>query len=572
MSSSINPNNINGNYPVAGQDNDSQGFRDNFTNIRNNLSFTKSEIEDLQNKVVLKSPLTGTSSTDPTFNNFNGAQIVAPQLRGWTQALVDQGTVGGSVSIDYTYGNFQKITPNSPVSLNFTNWPGLVGAGAIGYGSLRLWFYITDTDYTITLPSDVNIAVSDISGYNSNTRTISFDTPGNYVFDISSADGGDNYMIFDVIRNRVRFRDSNFYFNEDVSPTMLIGFGEALELAIQLATGNDILQLNGSQTNYAGVLDHNNDAGIGIESANPIYAPLGGNAAVAGYSVGTSRAYINEEGDPVIDQTALVQADDYIGYVNFLGATLNPVALPSVDVSVCDFATIRSYVSGNSPYSPGGNLVLYTKADTITSAGYIQPALSIENDQSVNTLGPLVTHGAEVSSGYQFVNLSDDSNFVVSAETSVVLVDSDDGDPVLSANIIFPPILACKDGQKVTIASNVDVAVATVAPGVPGVVAAVSEVSGINILTLAANPYIAVGMIVTGANFLGGQVITSIIDNGLVSANVTLSAAPTSAPSYGASVTLVSGGTVNGAPTSLAQDGSSTWIYRSANTTWYKIG
>jgi predicted acyltransferase (DUF342 family) len=49
MSSNINPNNINGNFPVAGQDNDSQGFRDNFTNILNNFSFAASEITALQN-------------------------------------------------------------------------------------------------------------------------------------------------------------------------------------------------------------------------------------------------------------------------------------------------------------------------------------------------------------------------------------------------------------------------------------------------------------------------------------------------------------------------------------------
>ena len=48
MSSNINPNNINGSFPVAGQDNDSQGFRDNFTNILNNFSFAASEINALQ--------------------------------------------------------------------------------------------------------------------------------------------------------------------------------------------------------------------------------------------------------------------------------------------------------------------------------------------------------------------------------------------------------------------------------------------------------------------------------------------------------------------------------------------
>jgi hypothetical protein len=31
MTSQINPNNIDGTYPVAGQPNDTQGMRDNFT-------------------------------------------------------------------------------------------------------------------------------------------------------------------------------------------------------------------------------------------------------------------------------------------------------------------------------------------------------------------------------------------------------------------------------------------------------------------------------------------------------------------------------------------------------------
>ena len=47
MASNINSNNIDGTYPIAGQDNDSQGFRTNFTNIKNNLAYAKSEIDDL---------------------------------------------------------------------------------------------------------------------------------------------------------------------------------------------------------------------------------------------------------------------------------------------------------------------------------------------------------------------------------------------------------------------------------------------------------------------------------------------------------------------------------------------
>ena len=49
MTSSINPDQINEAFPVAGQDNPSQGFRDNFSATKNNLSTAKSEITDLQN-------------------------------------------------------------------------------------------------------------------------------------------------------------------------------------------------------------------------------------------------------------------------------------------------------------------------------------------------------------------------------------------------------------------------------------------------------------------------------------------------------------------------------------------
>ena len=71
MTSQINPNNIDGAYPVAGQDNDSQGFRDNFTNIKTNFGYASAEITDLQSKVVLKSALTGTTLN----NNMNNSVI-----------------------------------------------------------------------------------------------------------------------------------------------------------------------------------------------------------------------------------------------------------------------------------------------------------------------------------------------------------------------------------------------------------------------------------------------------------------------------------------------------------------
>ena len=52
--SQINTNGINVNYPVPGQNNSSQGFRDNFAAIRTNINTASTEITDLQAKVVVK--------------------------------------------------------------------------------------------------------------------------------------------------------------------------------------------------------------------------------------------------------------------------------------------------------------------------------------------------------------------------------------------------------------------------------------------------------------------------------------------------------------------------------------
>ena len=75
MASNINANNIDGAYPVAGQDNDSQGFRDNFTNTKTNFQSAADEITDLQNKVIVKAPLIGGGNIAVT-NNMAGSPLI----------------------------------------------------------------------------------------------------------------------------------------------------------------------------------------------------------------------------------------------------------------------------------------------------------------------------------------------------------------------------------------------------------------------------------------------------------------------------------------------------------------
>ena len=80
MASDINPNLIDGAYPVAGQDNNSQGFRDNFTNTRTNFQYAEDEINDLQAKVILKEALTGTTLD----NNMNDSLLYAAKIQDFS--------------------------------------------------------------------------------------------------------------------------------------------------------------------------------------------------------------------------------------------------------------------------------------------------------------------------------------------------------------------------------------------------------------------------------------------------------------------------------------------------------
>lgn len=70
MASSIVSTTIDENFPVAGRDNDSQGFRDNFFIIKQNFQAAKTEIEDLQS---------GGARVD-TNNNFNLNNITEATL------------------------------------------------------------------------------------------------------------------------------------------------------------------------------------------------------------------------------------------------------------------------------------------------------------------------------------------------------------------------------------------------------------------------------------------------------------------------------------------------------------
>jgi hypothetical protein len=107
MASNIVPGNIDGTYPKAGQDNSSQGFRDNFSAIKNNFTEAKTEIESLQTN---KANLNAT-------NNFSGNVI--------SNAVLQTATITADTTFSFlnlpSSGSLGRIILDITVSVGATN-------------------------------------------------------------------------------------------------------------------------------------------------------------------------------------------------------------------------------------------------------------------------------------------------------------------------------------------------------------------------------------------------------------------------------------------------------------------
>lgn len=189
MTSQINPNNVDGTYPVAGQPNNTQGFRDNFTNIKTNFSYAETEITDLQNNGIFKAALAGTTLN----NNMADNLIYAVKLQDVSYTFLQNAATSGSIDIDYSAGQYQYISTTGSISLNFSNFPVSGDQGII-----QIAVNVTSTAYTLTLPAAVSLGTTGLQGYASNV--ITFAATGTYQFAFSTVDGGTTITIYDLNR------------------------------------------------------------------------------------------------------------------------------------------------------------------------------------------------------------------------------------------------------------------------------------------------------------------------------------------------------------------------------------
>lgn len=179
--SNINYLSINENFPVAGEDNDTQVFRDNFDTIKTSLQIAKDEITDLEDNAARLD----------IDNDFNRTLITRAVMQDNYEKRFDGGTVITPLVVDFENGSYQIFRFGADTVIEFLNFP--------------------DSN---TLPPSVGKLTLELYG-DGTTRTLTFSTSGGTVlkkntafpapFTVTSqelAAGGGNPIIIEVWRHK----------------------------------------------------------------------------------------------------------------------------------------------------------------------------------------------------------------------------------------------------------------------------------------------------------------------------------------------------------------------------------
>jgi hypothetical protein len=179
LTSLINFAAINENFPVAGQDNDTQVFRDNFDTIKTNFSAAKTEIEDLQDNAA---------RTDTT-SDFNYNIVTTVTLQDAVLLKRDYGAaiVGATQEVSFKQALYHIITFGANCAIELIDFPvnevDILGIGSCGKITLELYgdgaaavsagSFVPGTSYQIvTLGSTTNTQWNTIAGTSSVTYSV----------------------------------------------------------------------------------------------------------------------------------------------------------------------------------------------------------------------------------------------------------------------------------------------------------------------------------------------------------------------------------------------------------------
>jgi hypothetical protein len=115
--SSSNIGTINADYPVAGQDNDSQGFRDNFTKIKTELTNAQADLTALDTNAVKNND----AITNMQGNTINNVVITRGSQKFYSGGVLSS---AGVRPVSFEIATYHSYTINSTgITLQLADWP-----------------------------------------------------------------------------------------------------------------------------------------------------------------------------------------------------------------------------------------------------------------------------------------------------------------------------------------------------------------------------------------------------------------------------------------------------------------
>ena len=250
--STINTNALDVNYPIPGVNNNSQGFRDNFASIKTNLNTAATEITDLQNKVVVKSALSGSSLNNDMANTLI-SNAATRSFRATTYNLGN--SLSGTVLVDVSLGDVQYGTVAGNITFQFGNW-----APTGTQSNVQLQLAISNANSFISFPTEMvineNTGVTTLENFSNIAGVATVSIPYNISqidYRISTVDCGNSLLVEPYNRPRI---DTQIQNNRLVPPTgfrgdvpgTVVASSSTDQLPITISNASDYFTTTGNTT------------------------------------------------------------------------------------------------------------------------------------------------------------------------------------------------------------------------------------------------------------------------------------------------------------------------------------
>ena len=181
--------NINVNYPVAGQDNDSQGFRNNFTAISNAFAQADGALTNLTTstaKLNMDNDFLGNAISHSISKNNVGEYVSLGQINDTPHTLY------------FNQAQYHDVTISTSTTFQVGGWPNAADWNSnLYYANLRLQVFVTAD--AVASSSTVNFQTLVDGGiiHNKTTQSLPFviNTSTSQIWDIWTVNGGQDVYV-----------------------------------------------------------------------------------------------------------------------------------------------------------------------------------------------------------------------------------------------------------------------------------------------------------------------------------------------------------------------------------------